>query len=124
MKKDDLITLHSKYSNGKYKNEWVDIVWTHSQIVLLIALKIVKNLEKKEINVDKTLLEEGILLHDIGVYSCYDEELNPDHSAPQYIQHGLLGYEILKNEGFDESISRFAKSHTGTGLTKEDIVKG
>jgi uncharacterized protein len=124
MDKNKIRQLHKKYTHGKYMDEWFDIVWTHSNIILEVVDKIVKALEEKNLRVDKDLLRQGVLLHDIGVYSCYDEELNPSPEAPEYIKHGVLGYEILKKEGVEESIARFAMSHTGVGLTVKDIEKG
>ena len=124
MTNEEIKQLHRKYSNGKYKDEWFDIVWTHSNIILKVADKIVSNLKEKEIFVNEELLREGVLLHDIGVYSCYDEELNNNNNAPAYIKHGILGYEILRREGISESVARFAMSHTGVGLTVSDIEKG
>lgn len=116
--------LHKKYSHGKYKDEWFDIIWTHSNIILKVVEKIVSNLEEKGFAVNEDLLREGVLLHDIGVYSCYDEELNNNSDAPAYIKHGIIGYEILKKEGLSESVARFARSHTGVGLTIQDIENG
>ena len=124
MKKEEMKELHKKYTHGKYAEEWLDIIWTHSNIILEVAEKIVQSLEKKGVNVNLELLTQGVWLHDIGVYSCYDEELNPSLEAPKYIEHGVLGYKILMKEGFDKSIARFSMTHTGTGLTVEDIEKG
>lgn len=124
MTNEEIKQLHKKYSNGKYKEEWFDIIWTHSNIILKVTDKIVSNLKKKEISVNEELLSEGVLLHDIGVYNCYDEELNNNSDAPAYIKHGVLGYEILRKEGLSESVARFAMSHTGVGLTVSDIEKG
>ena len=41
--------------------------------------------------------------------------------GPNYVRHGLKGYEYLLNEGADESIAQFARNHTGVGLTKEAV---
>ena len=41
--------------------------------------------------------------------------------GPNYVRHGLKGYEYLLNEGVDESIAQFARNHTGVGLTKEAV---
>lgn len=117
MTNEEIKQLHKKYSHGEYKDEWFDIVWTHSNIVLKVTEKIVLNLKRKEIFVNEELLRQGTLVHDIGVYSCYDEELNNDSDAQPYIKHGILGYEILKKEGVSESVARFAMSHIGVGLT-------
>lgn len=124
MTNEEIKQLHKKYSHGKYKQEWFDIIWTHSNIILKIADKIVSNLKDKQIFVNEELLNQGVLLHDIGVYNCYDEELNNDKNAPAYIKHGILGYEILKKESVAESVARFCMSHTGVGLTVSAIEKG
>jgi len=39
-----------------------------------------------------------------------------------YILHGVRGYEILKNEGFEEEIARIATIHLGVGLIKENVL--
>ena len=36
--------------------------------------------------------------------------------------HGLLGYELLHEEGFPEVICRFASHHTGVGLSRDDVL--
>lgn len=113
--------LHRKYSHGKYKKEWLDIVWTHSNIVLEISNRIVQNLKKKNIFVNEDLLKDGVLVHDIGVYSCFDEDLNPSSEASPYIEHGICGYNLLRKEGVSESIARFAICHTGVGLMPENF---
>jgi uncharacterized protein len=121
---DELYLLHKKYAQGTYKEKWVELVWTHSNIILEIALKIAENLEsEKVILINIELLAKGTLLHDIGVYQCYDEDLNPDKKLKTYINHGFIGAEIIKSENFSESVSRFAITHTATGLTKEDVER-
>jgi uncharacterized protein len=62
----------------------------------------------------------GSLLHDIGVYRLYDGAGNLDQA--NYIRHGLLGYELLHEEGFPEAICRFASHHTGVGISREDVL--
>ena len=39
-----------------------------------------------------------------------------------YIRHGILGYELLQEEGLPEEICRFASHHTGVGLTRDDVI--
>lgn len=76
--------------------------------------------------IDEELATLGALLHDIGTYSVlkddgsHGEQLTFD--GPRYVEHGLIGYELLLNEGYDESIAEFARNHTGCGLTKEDVI--
>lgn len=116
--------LHEKYVQGEYKERWVDLTLTHSDIVRQIAIKIANKLEADyEIKVNRDELEAGCLLHDIGVYLCYFEDFNPSKDLPPYIHHGFIGYEILLKEGFSKRIARFALTHTGTGFTIEDIIR-
>ena len=44
-------------------------------------------------------------------------------NGPEYIKHGLLGYEYLIEQGVAEEIAQFARNHTGVGLTKEDVIR-
>ncbi len=112
--------LHKKYSiNGPFRTVFTDIIWTHSLIIADIALQIAKNLTNKyKIKIDIKLMKTGDLLHDIGVYQIFDEKL---HLTKDYIQHGILGYKILKSEGYSEQLAGFALCHTGVGLTRENI---
>ena len=67
------------------------------------------------------LVQVGSLLHDIGVYSLYDSAGLKLTKA--YVTHGIRGEEILKNEGFSATIYRFASHHTGSGLSKKQIME-
>lgn len=105
--------LHKKYAPHK---DALKSVRQHSHIVRKIALEIANKSGSKNIK----LISIGAFLHDIGVYRLYhDDVLN----KKDYITHGLLGYELLKEEGLDESVCRFALLHTGVGITKEDIKR-
>jgi len=105
--------LHKKYAPNK---ELFKSVWEHCRVVESIALQIAGN----QRSVNRDLISIGALVHDIGVYRLYR---NGKPSGSHYITHGLLGYELLKEEGYDESICRFALLHTGVGITKDDIKK-
>ena len=76
--KQQMLSLHQKYTSGKYPDKWLELTFTHTEIVLKIALQFAKNLEKQGIKVNLNLLKKGVYLHDIGVYSCYDEDINSD----------------------------------------------
>jgi uncharacterized protein len=115
--------LHNKYTRGPYADKFFDLIFTHSDIVRQIALNIADNLSQSDIVINKDLVESGSLLHDIGVYQCFDDELNADRSLPNYLCHGHEGYKLLKKEGYSEQVARFALTHTGTGITKEDIKR-
>jgi uncharacterized protein len=110
---DEMNALHKKYAPNK---EALDSVWKHCHIVRRIALQIADDWYPT----NKELINVGALLHDIGVYRLYHDGVIDEKN---YITHGLLGYELLKEEGFDETICRFALLHTGVGITKEDIEK-
>ncbi|WP_232344516.1 HD domain-containing protein [Actinoplanes awajinensis] len=71
------------------------LVWTHCEIVCRIAEQFLT----PELNAD--LVRAGCLLHDIGVYRLYGRDGTLDY--PNYIQHGLLGHELLEAEGSSRS---------------------
>lgn len=122
--KNEIYEIHKNNTQGKYKDVWLELIWTHSEIILKIVQKIVEKLRDESISVDIDLLTKGVLLHDIGVYHCYDEDFNPGNNLPQYIEHGYVGYKIILDVDIPEEIARFALRHTATGLTEEDIKKG
>jgi uncharacterized protein len=70
--------------------------------------------------VDVELVRAGSLLHDIGVYRLYDGAGALDYAS--YLRHGVLGYELLGEEGFPETLRRFASHHTGVGISRADVV--
>lgn len=112
---DEIVALHHKYAPSQAV--FNDIL-LHCRIVAEIA-------EWCRLHsgspADADLVHVGCLLHDIGVYKLV--QADGSHDRSQYTRHGILGYEILKAEGFDETICRFASNHTGTGLTAEVIEK-
>ncbi|MEE1296551.1 HD domain-containing protein [Bifidobacterium pseudolongum] len=68
----------------------------------------------------------GALLHDIGTYRVLKNDGSNGEpltfDGPRYVQHGLIGYDLLLNEGYDESIAQYARNHTGVGLTRDAVV--
>ena len=76
--------------------------------------------------IDEHLVVIGGLLHDIGTYFLLKQDGSDGgplkFDGPNYVRHGLKGYEYLLNEGVDESIAQFARNHTGVGLTKEVVM--
>lgn len=119
---DSLVDLHLKYCKSKYAEKWVELTLTHSMFVDQIASMLIDSLEQKGISVDRDFVHKAILLHDIGVYQCYDSELNPDSSLPKYIAHGQKGSKIILDELGDSSLARVALTHTGFGgISIEEI---
>jgi len=111
----EILALHEKHAPTP---EALDLVYTHCLIVCGIAEQLHA---RSGADLDIDLARAGSLLHDIGVYRLYDEAGELDHA--NYIRHGVLGYELLLEEGFPEEICRFASHHTGVGLTREDVLR-
>ncbi|MEV7870609.1 HD domain-containing protein [Streptomyces sp. NPDC088124] len=110
---NEIRALHERYAPS---HEALDLVFTHCEIVCGIAAQLVA---QTAIPLDADLVRVGALLHDIGVYRLYDQAGRLDHR--DYIRHGVLGYEILREEGFPEPLRRFCSCHTGVGITRHDI---
>ena len=111
----EILALHEKHAPTP---EAFDLVYTHCLIVCGIAAQLHA---RSGADLDTDLVRAGSLLHDIGVYRLYDETGKLDHA--NYIRHGVLGHELLLDEGFPEEICRFASHHTGVGLTREDVLR-
>lgn len=110
---EELVALHKKHAPSQ---DAYDLVFTHCQIVWEIAEQLIK---KMTVPVDPELVKVGCFLHDVGVYRLYLPNGEIDHA--NYIKHGTEGYVLLKEEGFDEQLCRFASCHTGVGLSKHEI---
>ncbi len=74
-----------------------------------------------ELQLDTNFLEEAAMLHDIGVRWCHAPGIycNGDE---HYIRHGLIGAQLLRREGYERH-ARVCERHTGTGITREQIVR-
>ncbi|GHC39845.1 HD domain-containing protein [Streptomyces cinnamoneus] len=112
---DDIRALHEKYAPTR---EVLDLVYTHCEIVWQVAEQL---LAAGGHRLDAALVRAGALLHDIGVYRLYDDAGRRLPDA--YIRHGVLGDEILRQEGFPERLRRFCSCHTGVGLTRHDVER-
>lgn len=119
MKQEDLLgleeikALHRKYAPNE---ELFETVFTHCQIVWEIAEQLMQRID----SIDANLVRIGCLLHDIGVYTLFDEQGNM-YPNNQYITHGIRSEEILRSEGFPDEICKFGSHHTGVGLFVADI---
>jgi uncharacterized protein len=115
---EEILGLHEKHAPTAAA---LDLVYTHCMIVSGIAEQLQSRLgASQEIDIDIDLARAGALLHDVGVYRLYDNAGKLD--GPNYIRHGILGYELLKEEGLPEVICRFTSHHTGVGLTRDDVI--
>jgi uncharacterized protein len=95
------------------------ILKIHSEQVRDKALEIAE--KHPELKLDKQFLGEASLLHDIGIFLCDAPRIHCK-GTHQYIEHGYLGAELLRAEGLP-SHAMVCERHTGTGLTKETIIK-
>jgi uncharacterized protein len=112
----EILVLHEKHAPTP---DALDLVYTHCVIVCAIAEQLCSRLGPG-LGVDIDLVRAGSLLHDIGVYRLYDDAGDLDHA--NYIRHGVLGYELLREEGLPVAICRFASHHTGVGISRDDVV--
>ena len=77
------------------------------------------------VDLDLKLVEEGAMLHDIGIYKCHAPDIFCNGNAP-YITHGIIGGKLLREYGESHNIdlekhARICERHTGSGLSVEDI---
>ncbi|WP_328471865.1 HD domain-containing protein [Actinoplanes sp. NBC_00393] len=101
---DEIRALHERFAPSRAAFE---LVWTHCRIVCELA-------EELFVEGDLVLVRAGSLLHDIGVY-----RLQP---ADNYVRHGILGHELLRDVGLPEALCRFCSHHTGVGITRADVL--
>ncbi len=109
----EIRALHEKHAPSSAA---FDLVYPHCVIVCGIAEQL---LARSDLGLDADLVRAGSLLHDIGVYRLYDAA--GLQLVGHYLRHGLLGHELLAEEGLPEAICRFASCHTGMGLSREDV---
>jgi len=127
---EEILALHEKHAPTRAA---FDVVYTHCQIVCAIAEQLLASTglgagpwsEPRSGSwigqVDVGLVRAGCLLHDIGVYTLYDDTGRLDEAS--YIRHGVLGHELLAAAGLPAGVCRFASCHTGVGITREDVVR-
>ena len=84
----------------------------HSRDVADRALRIVD--AHPELHLDRQFVEDGALLHDIGIFMTDAPGIHCHGNRP-YIEHGKIGGEIMRKEGHDD-LARVCERHTGTGL--------
>ena len=102
-----------------HDNELKKLLIRHSADVAEKALEIVHR--HPELGADANFVKEAAMLHDIGIFTTDAKGIYCFGSDP-YILHGINGCRILRNEGL-EDLARVCERHTGTGITKEQIIK-
>lgn len=93
-------------------------LWIHSECV---ARKALECLDRRGIDADRDFVREAAMLHDIGIVRCNAPSIFCTGAGP-YIRHGMLGAEMLRNEGLPRH-ALVCERHTGSGLSADDIIK-
>lgn len=112
----DVLSILNKYYPEE--NELKHILLTHSRSVADKALWIADR--HPELNLDRTFLEEGAMIHDIGIFLTDAEGIHCYGEHP-YICHGYLGAELMRREGFPRH-ALVCERHTGAGMSLESIL--
>lgn len=90
----------------------------HSEQVRDHALRIAD--QHPELSLDRQLLADGAMLHDIGIVLCNAPGIHC-HGRHHYIAHGRVGGHLLRrlaSQGLQNAtaLARICERHTGTGL--------
>jgi uncharacterized protein len=96
------------------------VLVTHSEQVRDKALDVANN--HPELHLDTQFIAEAAMLHDIGIFLCDAPRIHC-HGLHQYIEHGYLGADLLREEGLPRH-ALVCERHTGVGISLEMIVKG
>ena len=99
-------------------NELKNIYMVHACKVAEFALELAK--KHPELNMDLQFIEEAAMLHDLGIFLTDAPGIHC-YGKAQYLCHGVLGAELLRSLGY-ESHARVCERHTGTGLSKEQVL--
>lgn len=113
----DYLAIIDKYyfESPELKN----ILIAHSRQVSDRALLLASR--HPELNIDLQFVEEASMLHDIGIIYCNAPKIYC-FGTHQYIEHGVLGGELLRREGLPRH-AEVAERHTGSGITIEQIIR-
>lgn len=91
----------------------------HSEQVKEKALAIARRVP--HLQPDLNFIAEAALLHDIGIIFCNAPRIHC-HGTFEYIRHGYLGADILRNEGLEKH-ALVCERHTGTGISLDKIIE-
>ncbi|MBP5672263.1 MAG: HDIG domain-containing protein [Victivallales bacterium] len=99
-------------------NAFRKLLLLHSNQVREKALQILSGCN---VQLDRTIVENGALLHDIGIGRCHAPSILCEGTEP-YIAHGVIGAAMLRElDPTLEPYARICERHTGTGLTAAEI---
>lgn len=94
-----------------------DIYMSHCHAVARKALHLASI---KCRDLDPSEIEAAAMVHDIGIFLTNAPSIECMGVEP-YIRHGVLGAGLLRENNAPESWARVAETHTGSGLTAEEI---
>lgn len=100
------------------ENELKEIFMIHARKVTALALDMAKR--HPELDMDLQFIKEAAMLHDLGIFLTDAPRIHC-YGKAEYLCHGYLGAEILRSLGYERH-ARVCERHTGTGLSKEQIV--
>lgn len=105
------------------QSELYRLLIIHSVLVTAKALQLARDYldEHPKAAIDTAFLEEAAMLHDIGIYRCDSPAIMCTGAEP-YVRHGVLGREILEQEGLQRH-ALVCERHTGAGITRDDVVQ-
>lgn len=112
----EVLKIIDKYY--KPESELRNILLVHSEGVARKALQI-SDLHP-QFQLDRNFIYEAAMFHDIGIFLTNAPGIQCFGTEP-YICHGILGARIMREEGFERH-ARVCERHTGTGLTREEII--
>lgn len=96
------------------------LLLVHSEAVAHKALSIINECHLEN-RVDVRFVENAAMLHDIGIFKTNAPSILCHGSLP-YLCHGVAGKEILDNLGLPPEYGLVCERHTGSGITKGEIV--
>lgn len=99
----------------------------HSLQVRDKAMQILSIPSNSSLDIDRRLVCDGAMLHDIGIGRCNAPGICCKGTEP-YLLHGTIGAAMLReygaSNGLDmEPYARICERHTGAGLTADDIIR-
>lgn len=100
-------------------NELKRIYMLHAHKVTDFSMELASR--HPELRLDMAFIEEAAMLHDIGIFLTNAPRIYCFGDKP-YICHGYLGAELLRREGLSRHAA-VCERHTGTGITKEQILR-
>ncbi len=97
----------------------LDLLLTHSEMVARKALAVA---DAAKLDIDRDFVYNAAMLHDIGIFKCDASGIYCYGNEP-YIRHGIIGAELLRQDGVSEAYARVCERHTGAGLTAKEIAE-